>query len=71
MHRRLKGLSGLWGFGDMNRGSTIGSLSQFSLCDILGPFPKGSEGNVVKFAVLLASKTAGSPTGNMLFFSVQ
>jgi hypothetical protein len=42
--------------------------TSFSLCDILRPFTKGSEGNSVKFTVLLAGKTTGPPAGDMLFF---
>lgn len=42
--------------------------ASFSFCDILGPFTKGGEGNIVKFAVLLAGKAAGPPAGNMLLF---
>lgn len=39
-------------------------------CDILGPFAKGSKRNIVKVAILLAGKAAGTPGGDVLFFLV-
>ncbi|BFT83979.1 hypothetical protein GVv1_47710 (plasmid) [Enterobacter pseudoroggenkampii] len=57
-----------WCFGDMNREYSGFAGTSFSFCYILGPFTKGGEGNVVKFAVLLTGKTTGPPTGDMLFF---
>lgn len=42
--------------------------TSFGLCDILRPFTKGREGNIVEFTVLLTGKTAGPSAGDMLFF---
>ncbi|EJC4643490.1 hypothetical protein MY092_000745 [Salmonella enterica] len=40
----------------------------FSFCNILRPFAKGCEGNIVEFTVLLACYTTGAPGSNVLSF---
>lgn len=48
----------------------MGSLTSPGLCNILGPFTKRVERNIVEFAILLAGKAAGPPGRDVLFFLV-
>lgn len=52
----------------MNRQYSGFAGTSFGLRDILRPFTKGCEGNIVEFTVLLTGKTAGPPTGDVLLF---
>lgn len=62
------GFSGGRGFGDMNWQYSGLVCPAFSPGDILRPFAKGGERNIVEFAVLQSGKTAGAPVGYVLNF---
>ncbi|EFS2651712.1 hypothetical protein HX362_004632 [Salmonella enterica] len=52
----------------MNRKNGGLAGTPFSFCNVLRPFAKGCEGNIVELTVLLACKAAGSPGSNMLLY---